>query len=284
MRSIVVLVASISTLACVAAPPPAGRWEGMAQIPGRDLPLVVDLAQDPSGAWIGSMIIPGFDVKGAPLGNIEVTGERRGVRRRRRARSAARGPATFTARLDRGEPAGRAAPGRERRALRAEARGRGPGRAAAAQHRGRARDRGRSGSASTRSAATRAMSRWTSPTTRRRRPPSSSSSSARRRPSCPSTSSPRTTAYCASNARLPDHLRGPHPRRPAGSSARSCRGRSRCPWSCAAQRGTPHEDRAPCPPAVAGTARRRGRRGDVSRRCTRTPACTPRRARANSTA
>jgi hypothetical protein len=36
---------------------------------------VVDLAKDPSGAWTGSMIIPGFDVKGAPLGNITVTGK-----------------------------------------------------------------------------------------------------------------------------------------------------------------------------------------------------------------
>ena len=50
------------------------RWEGVAHIPGRDLPLIVDLVQDSGGAWSGSMIIPGFGIKGAPLTNIVVTG------------------------------------------------------------------------------------------------------------------------------------------------------------------------------------------------------------------
>jgi hypothetical protein len=49
----------------------SGRWEGTAHIPGDDLTLIVDLAQE-NGAWIGSMIIPGLDVKGAPLTDIKV--------------------------------------------------------------------------------------------------------------------------------------------------------------------------------------------------------------------
>ena len=52
---------------------PTGRWEGHSQIPGRALPLVVDLAQDGASAWVGSIIIPGLGIKGAPLSNIVVT-------------------------------------------------------------------------------------------------------------------------------------------------------------------------------------------------------------------
>jgi hypothetical protein len=49
----------------------SSRWEGTTHIPGDDLPLIVDLAQE-NGAWIGSIIIPGLDVKGAPLTDIKV--------------------------------------------------------------------------------------------------------------------------------------------------------------------------------------------------------------------
>ncbi len=57
-------------LACRAADNPAARWEGSAQIPGRDLPLIIDLAQDGSGAWTGSIVVPGIIVKGATLTDI----------------------------------------------------------------------------------------------------------------------------------------------------------------------------------------------------------------------
>src|SRR5260370_39912668 len=50
----------------------SGRWEGSVQIPGRELTLVVDLAQDSHGSWIGSIIIPGLDIKGALLTEIAV--------------------------------------------------------------------------------------------------------------------------------------------------------------------------------------------------------------------
>ena len=37
----------------------AGRWEGPAQIPGRELKLVVDLSEEAGKGWIGSIIIRG---------------------------------------------------------------------------------------------------------------------------------------------------------------------------------------------------------------------------------
>ena len=58
---------------CFAADPGAGRWEGTIRIPGRELPIIVDLAKD-GGAWVGSAIVPGFDIKGTPLSEIAVNG------------------------------------------------------------------------------------------------------------------------------------------------------------------------------------------------------------------
>jgi hypothetical protein len=50
----------------------AGRWEGVAEIPGAPQPLVVDLARDAKGAWLGSIVLPGRRVKGAPLQGLAV--------------------------------------------------------------------------------------------------------------------------------------------------------------------------------------------------------------------
>ena len=63
-----------STTVCRAEESASGRWEGSVQIPGRELTLIVDLAQDGQGSWIGSIIIPGLDVKGALLTEIAVKG------------------------------------------------------------------------------------------------------------------------------------------------------------------------------------------------------------------
>jgi hypothetical protein len=71
MRSLGVIFLFLA-LAGQAAESPAGRWEGATQIPGRDLPLVIDLAKDGAGKWSGSVILPGFGVKGAPLSDIKV--------------------------------------------------------------------------------------------------------------------------------------------------------------------------------------------------------------------
>ena len=49
----------------------SSRWEGTTHIPGDELTVIVDLAQE-NGAWVGSIIIPGLDVKGAPLTDIKV--------------------------------------------------------------------------------------------------------------------------------------------------------------------------------------------------------------------
>jgi hypothetical protein len=57
-----------------AAESAAGRWEGVAQIPGQELRLIVDLADEGGKRWAGSIIIPGFGVKGAPLVDLHVSG------------------------------------------------------------------------------------------------------------------------------------------------------------------------------------------------------------------
>jgi len=73
MQRIFLLLLCFPALAYSAAKPAEGRWEGAIQIPGRELQLVVDLAQGSAGAWIGSIIIPGLGVKGAPLSHVVVT-------------------------------------------------------------------------------------------------------------------------------------------------------------------------------------------------------------------
>ena len=57
----------VSAALCQAAENAAGRWEGLAQIPGRELKLIVDLAEESGKGWVGSIIIPGLGIKGAPL-------------------------------------------------------------------------------------------------------------------------------------------------------------------------------------------------------------------------
>lgn len=61
-----------SALLCNAAENASGRWEGAAQIPGGELKLIVDLAQENGKEWIGSIIVPGLGVKGAPLADIAI--------------------------------------------------------------------------------------------------------------------------------------------------------------------------------------------------------------------
>ena len=70
-RSVIAFVLLLPALACGAASP-EGRWEGVVQIPGRELRLVVDLAPA-AGAWNGSIIFPDLDIKGASLANIVAT-------------------------------------------------------------------------------------------------------------------------------------------------------------------------------------------------------------------
>lgn len=65
----IVIIAATSP--CRAEDAMSGRWEGTARVPGDELPVIVDLAQE-NGAWAGSIIIPGLGLKGAPLTSIEV--------------------------------------------------------------------------------------------------------------------------------------------------------------------------------------------------------------------
>ena len=55
-----------------AAADAAGRWEGVADVPGHPLRVIVDLDRDADGRWAGSAILPGRGVKGAPLESLVV--------------------------------------------------------------------------------------------------------------------------------------------------------------------------------------------------------------------
>jgi hypothetical protein len=97
----ILLIASLAAAAslCGAAQFQPGRWTGRAHLPSRDLPLVVDLAQDAAGVWIGSIIIPGFDVKGAALEHLTVAGDGVSFDVGNTLSRAPDPPATFTAKI-----------------------------------------------------------------------------------------------------------------------------------------------------------------------------------------
>jgi hypothetical protein len=63
-----------SVLICRAEDKASGRWEGVVQIPDRELQVVVDLAKAGGGPWQGSIIIPGLNLPGAQLVDIAVQG------------------------------------------------------------------------------------------------------------------------------------------------------------------------------------------------------------------
>ena len=62
------------TLACHAAEPFAGRWEGVVHIPGNELNVVIDLAPASNGSWAGSITVPGLNTKGLPLKDLIIKG------------------------------------------------------------------------------------------------------------------------------------------------------------------------------------------------------------------
>ena len=72
-RTIAALLWYFPALAMGAGQSAEGRWEGWIEIPGRPLPMVVDVAQDKAGAWAGSIIVPGLGINGAPLSNVVAT-------------------------------------------------------------------------------------------------------------------------------------------------------------------------------------------------------------------
>jgi hypothetical protein len=97
-RAVIALLLCAPALA-VAAGEPAGRWEGAIRIPGRELPLVVDLAPGAAGAWTGSLVMPGFGLAGAPLSNIVVGAGAVAFDLGSALRSPTYGPASFSARV-----------------------------------------------------------------------------------------------------------------------------------------------------------------------------------------
>jgi hypothetical protein len=98
-RMMSILLLCFPLWASGAAPAPEGRWEGPVQIPGRELQVVVDLAQDRAGAWTGSIIIPGLGIQGAPLANLVVTDRKLSFDLGSALKSPSYGPAAFTAQL-----------------------------------------------------------------------------------------------------------------------------------------------------------------------------------------
>jgi hypothetical protein len=73
LRSFALILFASASL-CQAAETGAGRWEGIAQIPGQELRLIVDLSDEGGKGWTGSIIIPGFGIKGAELADLHVAG------------------------------------------------------------------------------------------------------------------------------------------------------------------------------------------------------------------
>ena len=98
-RTILILLVCFPALASGATIPPEGRWEGSVQIPGRELQLVVDLAQDSTGAWKGSVIVAGLGIKGESLANLVLTGTGLAFDVGSSLGSATYGPARFKASL-----------------------------------------------------------------------------------------------------------------------------------------------------------------------------------------
>ena len=73
MRLFATILLASATLG-QAAESAAGRWEGAAQLPGRELKLILDLSDNGGKDWTGSIIIPGLGVKGAPLVDFQIEG------------------------------------------------------------------------------------------------------------------------------------------------------------------------------------------------------------------
>lgn len=60
----------LASAAVSAAPDPTGRWQGVADIPGAPMRVIVDIAGAGEQRWVGSVILPGRGVKGAPIADL----------------------------------------------------------------------------------------------------------------------------------------------------------------------------------------------------------------------
>ncbi len=194
-RTILLLLLALPALACGAAQPVEGRWEGPVRIPGKDLTLVVDLAQDRAGTWTGSIIVPGQGIKGEPLTNLVVAGTDVTFDVGGSLASATQGPAGFKAHLTSADGmAGEMRQGGNTAGFSLT-------RVAPAQVESPQRSTKTNGPATSSSAAIRATSRSPSKITPAPRQRPRSSPSASKRPICRSISSSRTATSCESNRR-----------------------------------------------------------------------------------
>jgi hypothetical protein len=100
MRQTIIALLLCTPALAGAAGEPAGRWEGAIRIPGRELPLIVDLASRAGGGWTGSLIMPGFGLSGAPMSNIVVGTADVAFDLGGALRSPTYGPASFSAHIE----------------------------------------------------------------------------------------------------------------------------------------------------------------------------------------
>ena len=68
------VLAFAAGLASAADPAPEGRWQGVVEIPGRPLPMTLDLAPDAAGQWHASVTLPALGIAGVPARNVVVSG------------------------------------------------------------------------------------------------------------------------------------------------------------------------------------------------------------------
>ena len=102
-RAMIIWLGLVPALAPGATPAPEGRWQGVVQIPGRPLPLVVDLRADAVTGWTGSLIMPGLGVKGDALKAIVVKDNAVTFAAAHALASPTQSPPTFAAQLESGD-------------------------------------------------------------------------------------------------------------------------------------------------------------------------------------
>jgi hypothetical protein len=70
--SLSLLIASLAMAAVCDAQEIAGRWEGIVDVPGGELTLIIDLGQGNGGVWSGSVTSPDLNLKGIAAANLRV--------------------------------------------------------------------------------------------------------------------------------------------------------------------------------------------------------------------
>lgn len=70
-RVLMLATGLLASVAASAEPDPTGRWQGVADVPGAPMRVIVDIARDGERRWVGSVILPGRGVKGAPIPDLQ---------------------------------------------------------------------------------------------------------------------------------------------------------------------------------------------------------------------